>query len=98
MEIEFGSADLTKLYVDPTYAMGLSPAVAKAFRKRVQFVLAAADERDLRSWKSLRMEKLKADRQHQYSLRLNDQFRLIFEFVGEGQAKRLRIVGVEDYH
>jgi len=44
------------------------------------------------------MEKLSGDREGQYSIRLNDQFRMIFELIGEGLDKRLRIVGVVDYH
>ncbi len=31
-------------------------------------------------------------------IRLNEQFRLVFEILGDGRDKRLRIVGVEDYH
>lgn len=98
MELEFGSDDLDRLETDPDFEMGLAPAVVKAYRKRIQFTRAAADERDLYAWKSLHMEKLKGDRQHQYSIRLNNQFRLILEFVGVGKNKRLRVVSIEDYH
>lgn len=98
MDIEFGSDDLDRLETDPDFEMGLSPALVKAYRKRIQFIRAAADERDLYAWKSLHMEKLKGDRQHQYSVRLNDQFRLILEFVRAGRGRHLHIVRIEDYH
>jgi len=98
VDYDFASGELERLYTDANFEMGLPPGVVKAYRKRVWFINSAADERDLRSWKSLRMEKLSGDREGQYSIRLNDQFRMIFELVGEGPEKRLRIVGVVDYH
>jgi len=98
MELEFARDDLDRLETDVAFEMGLPRSVVRAYRKRVQFIRAAQDERDLRAWKSLHLEKLKGARQHQYSIRLNEQFRLILEFVGDGPDKRLRIVGIEDYH
>lgn len=47
---------------------------------------------------SLHCEKLKGDRSHQHSIRLNDQWRLIFELEGKGAAKVVAIVSIEDYH
>jgi proteic killer suppression protein len=98
MDCEFGSDDLKRLYMDPSFEMGLPSGVVKAYRKRVWFISSAADERDLRAWRGLHMEKLSGDREGEYSIRLNDQFRMIFELIGEGSDKRLRIVGVVDYH
>jgi toxin HigB-1 len=98
MKYEFGSDDLERLYIDPSFEMGLSSGVVKAYRKRVWFIDSAIDERDLRAWRALHMEKLSGDREGQYSIRLNDQFRMILELIGEGLDKRLRIVGVVDYH
>lgn len=48
--------------------------------------------------KSLRFEKLKGARQKQHSMRLNDQWRLILEFEGEGTTKVVVVCGIEDYH
>ena len=93
MDLDFGNRELKRLYTEIAFRMGL-PLSAR----RVYFMSKATDERDLRAWKSLHMEKLKGDRQHQYSIRLNEQFRLVFEILGDGRDKRLRIVGVEDYH
>lgn len=55
---------------------------------------AAADLRDLRVPPNNRLEKLQHDRAGQYSIRVNDQWRLCFTWTPEG-AK-----GVEfcDYH
>jgi proteic killer suppression protein len=64
----------------------------------MQFLRAATDERDLRAMKSMRFEKLKGARSHQFSLRLQDQWRLILEIEVQGSAKTLVIVEIEDYH
>src|SRR5437588_12518866 len=98
MDLDFGDDALKRLYTEPVFDMGLPSGVVKAYRRKVFFIAEATDERDLRAWKALHLAKLKGDRQRQYSIRLNDQYRLIFELVGEGRSKRLRIVGVEDYH
>jgi proteic killer suppression protein len=98
VEVNFGDSDLDRLETDPRFTMGLPAAVVRAFRKRMQFLRAAADERDFRNMKSLHFEKLEGKRQHQHSLRLNSQFRLIVEFEGTGRSKILIVVGIEDYH
>jgi proteic killer suppression protein len=58
----------------------------------------AVDERDLREVKANHFEKLKGAREHQHSMRLNDQWRLIVEIEGKGPNKKLIVVGIEDYH
>ena len=74
------------------------PAVVKVYRRRIQFIRDARDERDFRKMKSLRFEKLKGSRKHQWSMRLNDQWRLILEFEGKGDDKVVCIVDIADYH
>ena len=98
MEVEFASADLDRLETDPSFGMGLPAALVKAYRKRLQGIRSAPDERDFYAMKSWHFEKLKGARQHQHSMRLNDQFRLVLEFRGTGRDKRVCIVGIEDYH
>lgn len=75
-----------------------SDAITMSFRRKVNFLRQALDERDFRAMRSLRFEQLKGNRSHQYSIRLNDQFRLILEFVGSGQDKVVEVVAIEDYH
>ncbi len=98
MDVTFSSDDLDRLEADPTFDMGLPEGVVRAYRKRLQFIRSAPDERDFRAMKSLHYEKLKGRRQHQHSMRLNVQYRLIVEFEGGAQDRRVTIVGVEDYH
>jgi len=63
----------------------------------MNFIRQAVDERDLRRWKSLHYEKLKA-RPGQHSIKLNDQWRLVVEPRGSGDSRRIRIISIEDYH
>ena len=48
--------------------------------------------------KSWHLERLKGNRKHQHSIRLNRQWRLIVEFTGKGANTEIVIVGIEDYH
>jgi len=98
MEIEFGSERLDRLEVDLAFDMGLPPAIVKAYRRRCQSIRAARDERDLREVRGNRFEKLKGERSHQCSMRLNDQFRLIVEIKPATPKNTLVVVAVEDYH
>jgi proteic killer suppression protein len=98
MEVDFQDADLDKMEIDPHFSGGWPPNIVSSYRRKMQLVRAAADERFIRNMKSLHFEKLKPPRDHQYSIRLNDQWRLILELVGEGRQKRIVIVGIEDYH
>lgn len=98
VEFRFASDDLAKLWSDFRHDGGFGQAVQRAFRNRVQVVQAAPDERTFYQLRSLRFERLKGKRAHQYSMRLNDQWRLILEFEGEGKSKVVVIIGIEDYH
>jgi toxin HigB-1 len=98
MDVAFEDSYLDRLETDGAYDGGYSPAIVKAFRKRLQVIRAAHDERDLYALKSLHFERLKGNRDHQYSMRLNDQWRLILELQSEAPNKVVMIVSIEDYH
>jgi proteic killer suppression protein len=48
--------------------------------------------------KSLHFEKLKGNRSQQYSMRLNEQWRLIVEIKGNAPNKVIAVISIEDYH
>ena len=98
MDVRFRDDDLDRLETDARFDAGCQPGVVKAFRRRMQQIRAAADERDFYSQKSLRFEKLLGRRAHQHSMRLNDQWRLLLEFEGQGPSKVVVVVAIEDYH
>ena len=99
MEARFGDDELDRLETDASADGNYPQGIAKAFRKRMQQIRAAVDERDFYNLKALRFEKLKGKRAHQYSMRLNDQWRLIVEFdSSRGSNKVVVVVAIEDYH
>ena len=98
MRLEYHDEVLRRLAEDPGYApKGWDPNVINSYRKKVQLISAALDERDLYAMRGLRMEKLKGDRLDQTSMRLNDQFRLILAFKTEGDRVAV-LLEVVDYH
>jgi len=98
MEVTFSNKHLDRLEADGSFESGYSADIVRAYRKKMQLIRAAADERDFYSLKSLNFERLKGDRQYQYSMRLNDQWRLILEFKGKGANKVVVVINIEDYH
>ena len=72
--------------------------VVVAFRKKVQILGHATDERDLRAMRSLNFEKLKGDRAGQHSVRLNGQFRLILSFRAADDGRVVVVLALVDYH
>lgn len=98
VEVIFGDKNLERLESGEGGDWGYSQGVVKAFRKRMQAIRTAPDERDFYTAKSLHYEKLKGDREHQHSMRINLKERLILEYQGEGSGKIAIVVAIEDYH
>ena len=102
MDVIFADDELSCLESEVECTADFSQPIVKAFRKRMQQIRAALDERDFYRLKSLRFEKLGGKRRHQYSMRLNDQYRLIVELKkanpGTQSKKAIKIVSIEDYH
>ena len=68
--------------------------IQRAALRRLTYLHSAKDINDLRSPPSNRLEKLYGDREGQYSIRINDQWRVCFEWL-DGDAFDVEIV---DYH
>ena len=98
MEIRFKDQKLDHLETDGTYDAGYAREIVRAYRKCVQIIRQAPDERVFYNLKSLRFEKLQGDRSHQHSMRLNKQWRLVIEFEGVAPNKLVAIISIEDYH
>ena len=97
MEIVFADADLAKIETEEAGDTRLPVGVIKSARRKLTLLRAALDDRSLRTWKSLHYEKLKGDRDHQRSIRLNDQYRLILSLNTE-TPPTITILAIEDYH
>lgn len=68
--------------------------IASVVCRKLDQMEAASKLEDLRSPPGNRLEALKGDRKGQHSIRINDQFRLCFEWKSDGAHK----VEIADYH
>ena len=98
MEIEFYDQKLALLLTDRAAETKLPIAVISSFRRKIGLIRAAPDERTLRNWKSLHYEKLRGDRNGQFSIKINDQWRIVFTVNTECEPPKMLILEVVDYH
>ena len=98
MDVDFNDDSLAKIETDEAAQTRLPIAVIRSARRKLTVIRAAPDERALRNWKSLHYEKLKGKRSGLRSVRLNDQFRMVFRLDDQCQPQRITIIGIEDYH
>jgi proteic killer suppression protein len=98
MEVEFANDNLDRLETDAGFSAGYSGDIVKAFRKRMQLIRAAKDERDLYAVKGARFEKLQGNRSLQHSFRLNKQWRLVVEIKSGNPKNTIIVIDIEDYH
>lgn len=92
----FGNALAEDLFEDRSSKATRSfPAdLRRAARRKLLYLHDAADLRDLRSPPGNRLERLKGDLQGFHSIRINNQWRVVFRWSG-GNAFDVQIV---DYH
>lgn len=98
MEIRLKESKLDRLETDGTFDAGYSREIVRAYRKCLQIIRQAPDERVFYNLKSLHFEKLKGNRSHEHSMRLNKLWRLIIEFEGIAPNKLVAVISIEDYH
>jgi len=98
MDVEFDDDDLERLEKDASHNCGHAAAIVHAFQKLLRLIRSAADERDFRAMRSLNFEKLKGDRAHQHSMRLNKQWRLVIELKPGTPKNIVVVIAIEDYH
>ena len=98
MNLTFATDHLAKLASGENVRSKLAAAVVRAYRARIAQVIAAEDERDLRADYGAHFELLKADRAGQYSMRLNSQFRVVFQIRKGTPKNTIHILEICDYH
>lgn len=99
VRIEYDDDDSRRLAEEADYRpKQWGPDVIRAYRKKIQLLDGAKDERDLRALRSLTLEKLKGSRADQWAIRLNDQFRLIITFHTDEDGRVVVVVELVDYH
>ena len=84
----------TKRIFQRQFSRKLPQDIQQVARRKLEILDAAEVLNDLRVPPSNRLEKLSGDRQGQYSIRINDQWRICFDWQ-RGDAYDVEIV---DYH
>jgi proteic killer suppression protein len=69
-------------------------SILKAARRKLEMLDAAIQLSDLKSPPGNRLEPLRGNRLGQYSIRINDQFRICFRWQSDGAYE----VEIVDYH
>lgn len=98
MDIVYADKNLALINTPQAPSLKMSVQLIKAARKKLHFIKNAADERDLRNWKGLHYEKLQGDRKGQRSIKINDQWRLVFTIENDTVPARITVLEICDYH
>jgi len=89
----FASDETKKIFLGKT-STKLPKDIQRTARRKLIYIDDAEDLQDLLAPPGNRLEKLKGNRAGQYNIRINDQWRICFEWV-RNSAKNVEIV---DYH
>lgn len=93
MIVSFGSKDTEKIWQGQRVSK-IPLAVQEVGRRKLRMLNNAVDLADLRIPPANRLEKLSGDLKSFYSIRINDQWRVIFKW-NAGNASEVEIL---DYH
>ncbi len=93
MIVSFNSEEAARIWAGEV-SRKLPQDIQRAALRKMEILNAAVDVTDLRTPPGNRLEALKRDRAGQYSIRINDQWRICFVWR-EANAHDVEIV---DYH
>jgi proteic killer suppression protein len=93
MILSFGDRETFKIWQGER-VRGFSNEVQEIGRRKLRMLNSSQDIIDLRIPPSNRLEKLKGKLKEYYSIRINDQYRIIFKWVNSN-AEEVQII---DYH
>jgi toxin HigB-1 len=89
----FASDETEKIFLGKL-STKLPKDIQRTARRKLIYIDDADDLQDLLAPPGNKLEKLKGDRSGQYSIRINDQWRICFRWV-DSKARNVEIV---DYH
>ena len=93
MIISFGSKTTEKLW-DGERVKSIPIEIQQMTRRKLRMINNSLNIVDLRIPPSNRLEKLKRDKKEFFSIRINDQWRIIFKWEGNNAYE----VEILDYH
>ena len=87
MKVRFSTKELEAFYITPLEnlkgKLSFSKDIIRQYKKKVQLLISVESLNDLKQFRSLNLEALKGSRKGEYSIRLNIQYRLIFNIEKE---------------
>jgi proteic killer suppression protein len=89
----FGDKETGKIW-NGIYSKKLLTEIQKIARRKLRMINSAQDINDLKVPPGNRLEKLKGNLKEFYSIRINNQWRIIFKWIGS-DAYEVQII---DYH
>ena len=98
MKVKLLDKSLERLFTSEAHKLKLPVSVISSAQRKIAFMQNCNSELDLRNWKSLHYEALAGDKKGLKSIRLNDQWRLVFKLVEKKEATEIHLLSVEDYH
>ena len=98
MRIEFADEQLARIGTDEAHKLGLPIAVIKSARIKLAQMRQAPDERTLRNMKSWHYKKLSGEREGQRSIRINEQYRIVFLLIDAESPPVIRVIDIDDIH
>ena len=93
MIISFGTKETEKIWQGER-VKGIPNQIQEAGRRKLRMINNAVDLNDLRIPPANRLEKLSGNLKAFYSIRINDQWRIIFKWLS-GNASEVEVI---DYH
>ena len=84
----------TRLVFQGQYVRWLPPDIRERAKERLFRVVNTASLGELRFPPSYHLESLRGDREGEYSIRINDQWRICFVWIEHGATK----IEITDYH
>jgi proteic killer suppression protein len=91
MRVSFNTEELARLYATPLGEirgkLKYSKTIIKQYKKKIVILLTIKGIGELKEHRGLNFERLKGDMKEYYSIRLNEQFRLLFKIVHEEEAE-----------
>jgi len=96
VDIEFGAPRLlraSRSLLEATRLFGVP--IGRKYMQRLAIIRAVDEFSHLHGHRALRLHPLRGERAGQYAMTLTRNYRLIIERISE---RRVRILGVEDYH
>ena len=102
MNIVFEIEELEYFYITPLEAIRGKQKypieVIKQYKKRIQLLIALTRLDELKNFRGLNFEFLKGNRKGGCSIRLNDQYRLIFSLTEENRIQILLIREISKHY